>query len=63
MPPESFFFFFLIYLERESEHTHVCVNTGKEGAERRRDRILSRLSTVSTKPNSGLELTNPEIMT
>ena len=31
--------------------------------ERERERIPSRLHTVSTEPNAGLELTNREIMT
>ena len=41
--------------ERESEQGR--------GRERRRDRLPSRLHTVSTKPYVELELTNHEIMT
>ena len=33
------------------------------GAERGRERISSRLRAVSTEPDTGLELTNYEIMT
>ena len=38
-------------------------STSRGGAERRRDRIPSRLRTISTEPDVGLELTNCEIMT
>ena len=54
----SFFFFFwslFIYFQRESTS---WVGTGREG-----ERILSKLRTVSTEPNTGLKLTNCEIMT
>ena len=52
-----FFFFKFIYLrERERAQTGW-------GRERRRDRIPSRLCTVSTEPDLGLELVNREIMT
>ena len=51
-------FFKVYYIERGS--MSVCTNRG--GAEGRRDRIPSRLHTVSTEPNVGLELTNCEIM-
>ena len=57
-------FFFLslfIYWERERERERESAS--RRGAERRRDRIPSRLHTVSTEPNVGLELTNCEIMT
>ena len=33
------------------------------GAERRRERTPSRLHTASAKPDAGLKLMNPEIMT
>ena len=35
---------------------------GEGQRERERERIPSRFHTVSTEPNVGLELTNPEIM-
>ena len=38
-------------------------STSRGGAERRRDRIPSRLRTISAGPDSGLELPNLEIMT
>ena len=41
-------------------YVRVCVGEGqREG----RERIPSRLSTVSTEPGAGLNLTNLEIMT
>ena len=43
-----------IYFERDS--------TSRGGAEREGERIPSRLCTISTEPDVGLELTNPEIM-
>ena len=50
-------FKFIYLFLREGEH--------KQGRERKRkrERIPSRLCTVSTEPNMGLELTNHEIMT
>ena len=36
---------------------------GKEGGERIGERISSRLLPVSAEPNTGLDLTNHEIMT
>ena len=39
------------------------MSRGEAERERRRERIPSRLHTVSTEPNVGLELTNGEIMT
>ena len=55
----SFFlvFIYLFLRDRERERTHI----GKRGAER--ERIPSRLCTVSTEPETGLKLTNSEIMT
>ena len=57
----SFLFFLkFIYLflrERERE------STSGGGTERRRDRITSRLHTISAEPDVGLELTNSEIVT
>ena len=46
---------------REREHTHAS----REGTERERgrERIPSRLYTVSTEQDAGLDLTNHEIMT
>ena len=49
--------FLLIYFERDRD------NTSRGGAERGRERILSRLRTVSTEPDEGLKPTNCEIMT
>ena len=50
--------YIFIYFERERERT-----SGGRGRERRRDGIPSRLLTVSAEPNTGLDLTNCEIMT
>ena len=47
--------------ERERERERA--RTGRGRAERRRDRILSSFSTISTELDTGLELTNHEIMT
>ena len=44
---------------RVSEHAHKQ----RRGRERGRERIPSRLCAVSTEPNTGLEVTNREIMT
>ena len=41
----------------------VYIRVGKGQRERERENILSRLHTVSTKPDAGLEPTNHEIMT
>ena len=49
--------FVLIYFERERERT------SRGGAERRRDKIPSRLHAISTEPDSGLRFTSREIMT
>ena len=57
---KPYFFLVFIYLflrDRERERTHI----GRRGAER--ERIPSRLCTVSTEPETGLKLTNGEIMT
>ena len=48
---------FIFEREREREREHE-----QGGAERERD-ISSRLHTVSTEPDTGLELTNHEIVT
>ena len=48
-----------IYSERERERER----TSRGGAERGRQRILSRLCAVSTEPDVGLEPTNREMMT
>ena len=50
-------FFLSLCILRESETAQVG-----EG-QRERERIASRLCTVSTEPHAGLELTNHEIMT
>ena len=40
---------------------HVCTHGGQR--ERERERILSRFRAANTEPNTGLDLTNCEIMT
>ena len=52
-----------IFWESMRTHAHVHTHTQGRGRERRRERISGRLHTVSTEPNSGLDLTNEEIMT
>ena len=52
---------FIFYFERERERERETISRG--GAERRRDRIPSRLRTISTEPHMGLKLRNREIMT
>ena len=55
---KSFFnisFFKFIYFEREREH--------KRGRQRGRERIPSKLHSVSVEPDEGLKLMNREIMT
>ena len=54
-------FILFILKENESESEREC-EQGK-GRERGRERIPSRLHTVSVEPNMGLEPTNCEIMT
>ena len=54
-------FCLFICFEREREHTQV-LEQGR-GREKERERILSRLHTVSTEPDMGLELMNHEIVT
>ena len=56
-------FFKFIYSERERERERESTSKWKRVRERGRERIPSRLSTVSTEPNVGLKLTNHEIMT
>ena len=46
-----------IYLEREKE------TAGEAQRQRGRERIPSRLCSVNTEPNMGLELTKSEILT
>ena len=41
----------------------MSAHTSGEGAERRKDRIPSRLNAIGTDPDVGLELTNHQIMT
>ena len=48
-----------IYFEREREREH----TWRRGREREEDRIPSRLCTISTELNAGLEHVNRKIMT
>ena len=48
-----------VYFEREKE----CMHELWKGRERGRQRILSRLRTVSMEPNAGLDFMNNEIMT
>ena len=55
--------FLSLFIERERERERERASISRGGAERRRDRIPSRLCTTSTEPNVGLELTNREIMT
>ena len=55
------FFFFNLFILRERERERESTSRG--GAERRTDRIPSRLHTISAEPNMGLELMNCEIMT
>ena len=55
--PCAFFKEIFIYFEREREHELGM------GRERGRQRIPSRLCADSKEPNTGLELTNHEIMT
>ena len=47
--------------ERERERERASTNSGR--AEREGERTPSRLCTVSTEPDAGLELTNHEIIT
>ena len=48
-----------IYFQRKKEREH---KHGR-GRERGRERVPSRLCTVSTEPHMGLNLTNPEMVT
>ena len=52
-----------MYFEREQERETGTESEWKRGRERGRQKIPSRLRTVSTEPYAGLELTNCEIMT
>ena len=53
-----------MYFEREREGEHMQAGEGQREREREgRERIPSRLLTVSTEPKVGLELTKREIMT
>ena len=51
------FFMFYLYILREIEHKQG------RGRQRGRERIPSRLCTVSIEPDAGLESTNREITT
>ena len=51
----------MIALETERQSTSMSCGGAEREAER--ERIPSRLYTVSSEPSVGLELTNPEIMT
>ena len=58
-------FFFNVYLfifERERERERERDSKQGRGRERGRQRIPSRLLTVSTEPNAGLKPMNHEIM-
>ena len=59
MENSNLFFFLSLFVcfERKTERDH------EQGRGRGREGIPSRLHTVSTEPDVGLELTNPEIMT
>ena len=48
-----------MFIERERDRERESENVGRA----ERERIPSRLHTVSTEPDTGLELMNPEIMT
>ena len=56
-----FVLFFSLYFEIERGRKRVWAGEGKR--ERGRERMASRLLTVSTEPNVGLDLTDHEIMT
>ena len=49
--------------DRERERERESLHTQGKGRERGRQRIPSRLCAVSIEPDTGLELTNREIMT
>ena len=69
MPPLFFKVNLFILRERESKRacTYMHMSEWDKGRERERERkkerIPSRLRTVSVEPDVGLELTNCEIMT
>ena len=54
-----------MFILRQREREHVCknVHVGEVQRERGRERIPSRLYTVSKEPDAGLDPTNPEIVT
>ena len=52
---------FILFILRERERARVQV--GERQRERERERIPNKLHTVSAELNSGLDLTNCEIMT
>ena len=54
-----FIYLFNVYLSILRQRA----NTSREGAERGRERIPSRLCTVNTEPDVGLEPTSREIVT
>ena len=58
-----FFLSSFIYFERERERERECMCVQGRGRDRGKERIPSRLHTVSTEPNVGLDLMNREIMT
>ena len=49
-----------ILRERARERDSTCMSEGE--AEREGERIPGRIHVVSTEPDMGLELTNPQIM-
>ena len=52
-----------MYFETESMHMHEWGRGRERERERERERIPSRCHAVSPKPDVGLELTSPEIVT
>ena len=59
----EFPFFFHVYLFILLEGEKEQVGGTERERERERERVPSRLHAVSTEPDTGLELTNCEIMT
>ena len=58
-----FLFFFLKFIYLFWERESACAQVGEGWRERDRERIPSRLHTVSAEPDRGLWLTKQEIMT
>ena len=51
-----------LFILRERERENVCAQNQGRGRERGKERLPSRLCTVSAEPDAGLELTNHEIV-